>query len=150
MCGWSCVCKCCEQTRNRRIRSESLRFGVVYTLLRMRLSRYAHFLLLSVHRESDLASFRVHNKIACGKAASGYTAAISQLAFGSAPGLGAGDACGRCFSLTANADPYSPAFTGPFKTIIVKVTDMCPDQGNQEWCGQTTSSPTNQHGASVQ
>jgi hypothetical protein len=82
--------------------------------------------------------------------ATGYTAAISQLAFGSAPGLGAGDACGRCFSLTASADPYSPAYTGPFKSVIVKVTDMCPAAGNEQWCGQTTSNPTNSFGKSVQ
>ena len=88
---------------------------------------------------SDSDSFRVTLIIltfhlpACGKAASGYTAAISQLAFGSSPGLGAGDACGRCFALTGNKDPYSPNYAGPFgQTIVVKVTDMCPVQGNQE------------------
>jgi len=86
---------------------------------------------------------------ACGKTASGFTAAVSQLAFGSSPGLGAGDACGRCFSITGKADPYSPSYTGPFKTIIVKVTDMCPVSSNEEFCGQTTSNPTNQHGASM-
>lgn len=87
---------------------------------------------------------------ACGKSANGYTAAVNQLAFGSAPGLGAGDACGRCFAVTANQDPYSPNYTGPFKTIVVKVTDLCPIQGNQEWCGQTQSNPTNQHGTAMQ
>lgn len=46
---------------------------------------------------------------ACGKSATGYTAAINQLAFGSGPGSGVGDACGRCFALTGSADPYSPA-----------------------------------------
>ncbi|KAG5650541.1 hypothetical protein H0H81_011870 [Sphagnurus paluster] len=59
---------------------------------------------------------------ACGKGATGFTAAINQLAFGSGPGLGSGDACGRCFSLTATADPFSPAYTGPFKSIVVKDT----------------------------
>jgi hypothetical protein len=83
---------------------------------------------------------------ACGKAASGFTAAINQLAFGSVPGIGPGDACGRCFSLTGMADPYSPAYTGPFSSIIVKVTDMCPVQGNQQFCGQTTATPTNSFG----
>lgn len=69
---------------------------------------------------------------ACGIAASGYTAAISQLAFGSTPGIGPGDACGRCFALTGTADPFSPAYTGPFgKSIVVKVTDMCPVAGNE-------------------
>lgn len=87
---------------------------------------------------------------ACGIPASGFTAAVSQLAFGSGPGLGPGDACGRCFAVTANTDPFSPAFTGPFHTIVVKVTDLCPSQGNEEWCGQSTSSLNNQHGAPVQ
>ena len=88
---------------------------------------------------------------ACGIAGHGYTAAVSQLTFGSAPGLGPGDACGRCFALTGNRDPYSPAYSGPFgQSIIVKVTDLCPIQGNQEWCGQTQSNPTNQHSESVQ
>ncbi|KAJ4492556.1 endoglucanase V-like protein [Lentinula edodes] len=83
---------------------------------------------------------------ACGVTATGFTAAINQLAFGSVPGLGAGDACGRCFALTGAADPYSPAFTGPFNSIIVKVTDMCPVEGNEQWCGQTTSDPINSFG----
>ena len=87
---------------------------------------------------------------ACGISASGFTAAISQLAFGSGPGLGAGDACGRCFALTGSQDPYSPSYTGPFKTVVVKVTDLCPEQGNEQWCGQTTSDPTNSFGASTQ
>ena len=88
---------------------------------------------------------------ACGIAGHGYTAAVSQLTFGSAPGLGPGDACGRCFALTGNRDPYSPAYSGPFgQSIIVKVTDLCPIQGNQEWCGQTQGNPTNQHSQSVQ
>jgi len=84
---------------------------------------------------------------ACGISATGFTAAMNQLSFGSAPGSGAGDACGRCFALTGTEDPFSPAFTGPFHSIVVKVTDLCPVQGNQEWCGQSTSSPDNQHGA---
>ena len=62
--------------------------------------------------------------IACGKTGSGFTAAMNQLAFGAPPGLGPGDACGRCFSLTGTADPFSPAFTGPFHSIVVKVTNL--------------------------
>ncbi|KAI0738628.1 endoglucanase V-like protein [Daedaleopsis nitida] len=105
-----------------------------------------------VQNPSGTASFTHYSgcsQPACGIAASGYTAAISQLAFGSGPGLGPGDACGRCFAVTANADPYSPAYGGPFKTIVVKVTDLCPLQGNQEWCGQSRSAADNQHGAPV-
>ena len=88
--------------------------------------------------------------IACGVAAAGYTAAISQLTFGSEPGLGAGDVCGRCFAITGSADPYSPSYNGPFYSIVVKATDMCPVESNEAWCGQTTSAPTNSFGASVQ
>jgi hypothetical protein len=75
---------------------------------------------------------------------------MSQLSFGSAPGSGAGDACGRCFQITGTSDPYSPSYTGPFgKSIVVKVTDLCPVQGNSAFCGQTQSHPTNTFGASV-
>ncbi|KAJ7065205.1 endoglucanase V-like protein [Mycena amicta] len=94
------------------------------------------------------ASFTMYSgcqQPACGVASTGFSAAINQLAFGSVPGLGPGDACGRCFSLTGNHDPFSPAFTGPFgQSIIVKITDMCPVAGNAEWCGQTATSDTNQ------
>jgi hypothetical protein len=87
---------------------------------------------------------------ACGILATGFTAAMNQLAFGAPPGLGAGDACGRCFQVTATGDPYSANFTGPFNTIVVKVTDLCAVKGNEQWCGQTTSTPTNSFGQSVQ
>ncbi|RPD53383.1 endoglucanase V-like protein [Lentinus tigrinus ALCF2SS1-7] len=87
---------------------------------------------------------------ACGIAGHGYSAAVSQLTFGSGPGLGPGDACGRCFALTGTKDPYSPSYSGPFgQSIVVKVTDLCPVQGNQEWCGQTQSNQNNQHGEPV-
>ncbi|KAL4245853.1 RlpA-like domain superfamily protein [Abortiporus biennis] len=105
-----------------------------------------------VQNPSGTASFTHYSGCgapACGKSATGFTAAINQLAFGAPPGLGAGDACGRCFAITATLDPFSPSFTGPFQTIVVKVTDLCPVQGNEEWCGQTQSSPNNQHGTPV-
>ncbi|KAF8573595.1 glycoside hydrolase family 45 protein [Ramaria rubella] len=101
---------------------------------------------------SGTASFTMYSGCgspACGISASGFTAAVSQLTFGAPPGLGAGDACGRCFSLTGTQDPYSPAYTGPFKSVIVKVTDECPAQGNEQWCGMTTSDPVNQYNAAV-
>ena len=62
--------------------------------------------------------------IACGYSGSGFSAAMNQLAYGAPPGLGPGDACGRCFRLTGTADPYSPAYTGPFNSIVVKVTNL--------------------------
>ena len=87
---------------------------------------------------------------ACGKSATGFTAAMSQLAFGAPPGLGEGDACGRCFKVTANKDPYSPSYAGPFNSVVVKTTDLCPVSGNSQWCGQTTADPVNSFGMSVQ
>jgi len=106
-----------------------------------------------VQNPSGTASFTMYTGCgspACGKSATGYTAAISQLAFGSLPGSGAGDSCGRCFQLTGSADPYSPAYTGPFgSSIVVKVTDMCPVSGNAAFCGQTTSNPVNTFGKAV-
>ncbi|KAI0272303.1 endoglucanase V-like protein [Gloeopeniophorella convolvens] len=105
-----------------------------------------------VQNPSGSASFTMYSGCgapACGKSATGFTAAINQLSFGAAPGSGAGDACGRCFAVTGTRDPFSPQFTGPFHTVVVKVTDLCPVQGNQEWCGQTTAQSTNQHGEAV-
>jgi len=105
-----------------------------------------------VQNPSGSASFTYYSGCgspACGKSATGYTAAINQLSFGSGPGLGAGDACGRCFALTGSADPYSPSYTGPFSSVVVKVTDLCPASGNEVWCGQTKSTPNNQYGKPV-
>ncbi|KAH9004487.1 endoglucanase V-like protein, partial [Lactarius hatsudake] len=86
---------------------------------------------------------------ACGKVSHGYTAAINQLAFGAPGGGGSGDACGRCFRLTGTEDPYTPSFEGPFKSVVLKVTDLCPYAENEDWCGQSLSKPLNQFGAAV-
>ncbi|KAJ3559278.1 hypothetical protein NM688_g436 [Phlebia brevispora] len=84
---------------------------------------------------------------ACGIVANGFTAAMNQLSFGAPSGVGPGDACGRCFAVTADYDPYSPAYTGPWgQTIVVKITDLCPVEGNEVWCGQTATNDTNQFG----
>ncbi|KZT25267.1 glycoside hydrolase family 45 protein [Neolentinus lepideus HHB14362 ss-1] len=105
-----------------------------------------------VQNPSGSTSFTMYSGCsspACGVTATGYTAAMNQLSFGSSPGAGPGDACGRCFAITGTADPYSPSYTGPFNTIVVKVTDLCPVTGNQEFCGQTQASPDNQYGMPV-
>ena len=76
---------------------------------------------------------------------------MNQLSFGAPPGVGPGDACGRCFALTADHDPYAPDYTGPFgQSIIVKVTDACPVAGNEVWCGQTATDDVNQFGQPFQ
>nr|AEK06231.1 endoglucanase [Phanerodontia chrysosporium] len=104
-----------------------------------------------VQQATGQASFTMYSGCgspACGKAASGSTAAKQpvRVRLCARPRVQE-HAGGRCFALTGNHDPYSPNYTGPFgQTIVVKVTDLCPVQGNQEFCGQTTSNPTNQHG----
>ncbi|KAH9056732.1 endoglucanase V-like protein [Lactarius vividus] len=105
-----------------------------------------------VQNPSGTASFTWHKGCAapaCGKNVTGFSTALNQLAFGSETGLGAGDACGRCFKVTGDKDPFSANFTGPFNSIIVKATNMCPILGNEKWCGQTISQPTNSFGMSV-
>ncbi|KAF8261658.1 endoglucanase V-like protein [Lactarius quietus] len=105
-----------------------------------------------LQKSSDNATFTVYwgcQTPACGQVGHGYTAAMSQLSFGAPGGQGGGDACGRCFRITSNEDPYSPWFEGPFASIVVKVTDLCPYQAGEDWCGQSRSDPRNQFGAPV-
>ncbi|KAF8478251.1 glycoside hydrolase family 45 protein [Gautieria morchelliformis] len=134
----------------------------VYTLLTLSLSGFTMSSGLPeltprgsggyVQNAADAASFTVYSgcgSAACGVTATGFTTAMNQLSFGAAGGEGAGDACGRCFAISGKADPYSPSYPGPFSTIVVKVTDLCPLGGNEEWCGQTQANPLNRHGQPV-
>ncbi|KAF8488413.1 RlpA-like double-psi beta-barrel-protein domain-containing protein-containing protein [Gautieria morchelliformis] len=75
----------------------------------------------------------------CTPASTHYpTAALSQLAFGSSVAYGPG--CGQCFNLsllnTFLSDP--PFFPPVTKSIIIKVTDLCP---GSTWCGATPNKP---------
>ncbi|KAH9030805.1 RlpA-like double-psi beta-barrel-protein domain-containing protein-containing protein [Lactarius pseudohatsudake] len=74
---------------------------------------------------------------------------MSELTFGAQSGLGPGDACGRCFQVTGDSDPSTPSFVGPFNSIVVKVTNLCPASSNEQFCGQTTSQTTNSFSMSV-
>ena len=139
-------CSSVGESSDRWLRPEPNWKRVLHDVYRMQCARYVTF----ISRVAFTAVTLTVQISACGISATGFTAAISQLSFGSGPGLGAGDACGRCFAVTATEDPFSPSFTGPFQTVVVKVTDLCPVQGNEEWCGQTTSSSTNEHGEAVQ
>lgn len=75
------------------------------------------------------------------------TAAMSQMAFGSSTAYGPG--CGRCFNLTLlntfTSDP--PFFPDVTKSVVIKVTDLCPLGGNG-WCSATSDHP-NQAGAFI-
>lgn len=68
------------------------------------------------------------------------TAALSQMAFGSSTSYG--PACGRCFNLTLlntflSHPPFYPTVK---KSVVVKVTDLCPLSKNG-WCNATVSGP---------
>ncbi|KAI0305458.1 RlpA-like double-psi beta-barrel-protein domain-containing protein-containing protein [Multifurca ochricompacta] len=68
------------------------------------------------------------------------TAALNQMAFGSSTAYG--PSCGRCFRLTLlntflSDPPFYPSVT---KSIIVKVTDLCP-LSTTGWCNATASGP---------
>ncbi|MCJ1414485.1 hypothetical protein MMC32_000811 [Xylographa parallela] len=77
----------------------------------------------------------------------GYNAAVSQNLYGVGPGAGAGPACGTCWQLTPKTDSSGNALKGA-KTIVVKVNNLCPAQGNP-LCAQNGLSGTNQYGANV-
>ncbi|EJD02883.1 uncharacterized protein FOMMEDRAFT_156246 [Fomitiporia mediterranea MF3/22] len=67
------------------------------------------------------------------------TAALGQLAYGSSKAFGPG--CGHCFNLTLLntflSDP--PFFPNVTKSVVVKITDLCPFVS--EWCTATNSKP---------
>ncbi|KAF8482653.1 RlpA-like double-psi beta-barrel-protein domain-containing protein-containing protein [Russula ochroleuca] len=68
------------------------------------------------------------------------TAALNQMAFGSSTAFG--PACGRCFKLTLlntflSNPPFYPTVT---KSLVVKVTDLCP-LSKTGWCNGTVSGP---------
>ena len=68
------------------------------------------------------------------------TAAMSQYAYGSSTAYGPG--CGRCFNITLlntyTANP--PFFPNVTKSVVVKVTDLCP-AGGAGWCSATPGKP---------
>ncbi|MCJ1396926.1 hypothetical protein MMC11_000118 [Xylographa trunciseda] len=77
----------------------------------------------------------------------GYNAAVSQNLYGVGPGQGAGPACGTCWQLVPKTDSSGNALKGA-NTIVVKVNNLCPAQGNS-LCAQNGLSGTNQYGANV-
>ncbi len=65
-----------------------------------------------------------------------YTAAGSQALFGGS-GTWCGSGCGTCYNLTSTGKaPCSSCGTGgdAGKTITVMITNLCPNNGNAQWC----------------
>ncbi|KAI0745806.1 RlpA-like double-psi beta-barrel-protein domain-containing protein-containing protein [Earliella scabrosa] len=76
------------------------------------------------------------------------TAAMSQFAYGSSNAYGPG--CGRCFKITLlNSVTGTPLFyPEETKSIVIKVTDLCPGSGGAGWCSAKPGQP-NQAGAYI-
>lgn len=68
------------------------------------------------------------------------TAAASAPIFGSGTWCGSG--CGKCFKLTPTAAGASPDGTGApdLTPLVVKVTNLCPYSGNENWCAYDVNS----------
>ena len=58
----------------------------------------------------------------------GFSAAVSQNLFGVGSGAGAGPACGTCYQLTINTDTTGQPVANAGKSIVVKVTNLCPSK----------------------
>ncbi|KAJ5619200.1 glycosyl hydrolase family 45 protein [Penicillium lagena] len=78
-----------------------------------------------------------------------YTAAGSQALFDTAGASWCGGGCGKCYNLTSTgSSPCNGCGTGgdAGESIIVMVTNLCPNNGNAQWC--PTVGGTNQYGYS--
>ncbi|KAM0115380.1 Endoglucanase-5 [Aspergillus fumigatus] len=78
-----------------------------------------------------------------------YTAAGSQALFDTAGASWCGAGCGKCYNLTSTGSaPCTGCGTGGAagESIIVMVTNLCPYNGNQQWCPQVGA--TNNYGYS--
>ncbi|KAL8998144.1 MAG: hypothetical protein Q9169_002765 [Polycauliona sp. 2 TL-2023] len=95
-------------------------------------------------RATYSASFTRYNgcgsSVACGMTG-GLTAAVSQNLFGVGSRAGAGPACGTCYAI-------SSGLAGT-KSIVVKVTNLCPADQFNEKCSQNGMSGTNSLGTNV-
>ncbi|CRG91956.1 hypothetical protein PISL3812_09010 [Talaromyces islandicus] len=71
-----------------------------------------------------------------------YTAAGSQALFDTSGSSWCGAGCGTCYNLTSTgSSPCDGCGTGGVAgdSIIVMVTNLCPYNGNQQWCPQPGS-----------
>lgn len=78
-----------------------------------------------------------------------YTAAASQALYDSSGLSWCGSGCGKCYQLTSTgSSPCSSCGTGgdAGESIIVMVTNLCPYNGNAEWCPAVGG--TNEYGYS--
>ncbi|OKL58667.1 hypothetical protein UA08_06337 [Talaromyces atroroseus] len=78
-----------------------------------------------------------------------YTAAGSQALFDTDDSSWCGGGCGKCYNLTSTGEsPCSTCGTGGVAgdSIIIMVTNLCPYNGNEQWCPSVGA--TNDYGYS--
>lgn len=86
---------------------------------------------------------------ACGFYTSpGFSAAVSQNLYGAKAGQGAGPACGTCWNLTLISNSQGVKTSNTGNSIVVKVNNLCPVEGNP-LCSQPTLGSMNSLGANV-
>jgi len=68
------------------------------------------------------------------------TAAASPPIFGAGTWCGSG--CGKCFKIAPTAIGASPIGAGApnTKAVVIKVTNLCPPGGNEQWCSYDVNS----------
>lgn len=70
-----------------------------------------------------------------------YTAAASQAIFDASGSSWCGSGCGTCYKLTSTGSAPPGQGTGGTagQSITVMVTNLCPNNGNAQWCPQPGS-----------
>jgi len=78
-----------------------------------------------------------------------YTAAASQEIFDEGGESWCGSGCGQCFRLTPTGGyiPGQGYYPSSSASIVVMVTNLCPNQGNEQWCAAVGG--VNQYGYPV-
>jgi endoglucanase len=75
-----------------------------------------------------------------------YTAAGSQALFSTSNLSWCGSGCGTCYQLTSTGTSPDGAGGDSGESIIVMITNLCPNNGNAQWCPAVGG--TNEYGYS--
>lgn len=65
-----------------------------------------------------------------------YTAAGSPALFDTAKSGSSwcGGGCGTCYKLTSTGTSVTKGDEAPGRSIVVMLTNLCPNGGNEQWC----------------
>ncbi|KAL8758074.1 MAG: hypothetical protein Q9199_001754 [Rusavskia elegans] len=88
-------------------------------------------------------NFKRHDTVACGSFDTDFNAAISENLYGANNGVSAGT-CGTCWRLTVTRDMNGEPLSGT-NSVVVKVNDLCPFKGNEDYCMPVGSKELNKY-----